>query len=118
MEKIEETKPDSRSPTQSPLPSPSPNSSPSLSGPANQLYEDMLLVAFFKLKGHGIIPHICRDDPGNVSVAFEVLGDEGKKEESIRDFYDNVQVGVQEYVWCYREIKSQMCNLRKLKRNQ
>jgi hypothetical protein len=86
--------------------------------PPTSMLEDSQLVAFLKLKGHGIVAHICRDDPQDPRVAFEIKGDDDQIEKDVQSFYDNDQVGIQDYCRCLKEIKSQLYNTRRLGKSQ
>lgn len=81
----------------------------------NEMLEDSKLVAFLKLKGHRIIAHICRDDPKDPRVGFTVDGDGDQIDRDTQAYYDNEQVGIQDYIRCLAEIKSQMYNMRKMR---
>lgn len=85
-------------------------------GPPAEMLEDSKLAAFLKLKGHRIVAYICRDYPGDVRVGFMVEGDEETKNKSTQAYYDNEQVGIQDYIRCLAEVKSQMYNMRKMRR--
>jgi hypothetical protein len=78
--------------------------------------EDTSLVAFLKLKGHHTVPWISRDDPDDVRVAFEIEGESAEIEKSIQAFYDNEQVGIQDFCRNLREVKSAMYNMRKIRK--
>ena len=81
-----------------------------------QLLEDSKLVAFLKLKGHGMVARICRDDPDDVRVGFEITGDQEKINIDVQAYYANESVGIQDFCRCLNEVKSQMYNLRRLHR--
>ncbi len=80
------------------------------------LFEDSQLVAFLKLKGHGLTAYISRDDPDDPRVGFEIKGGEDQIEADMQAYYSNEQVGIQDYVRCLKDVKSQMYNTRKLYR--
>jgi hypothetical protein len=84
--------------------------------PPTSMLEDSQLVAFLKLKGHQIVAHICRDDPQDPRVAFDVKGDDDEIQTDVQLFYDNARVGIQDYCRCLKDVKSLMYNMRKLKR--
>jgi hypothetical protein len=76
--------------------------------------EDTSLVAFLKLKGHIAIPWISRNEGEDIRVAFDIQGNSKKIEDDMKAFYNNEQVGIQEFVRQLKDVKSQMYNLRRI----
>ncbi len=77
--------------------------------------EDTSLVAFLKLKGYITVPWISRDDPVDTRVSFDIQGDERQIEADMQAFYDNQQVGIQDFCRNLKEVKSCMYNLKRIK---
>ena len=77
--------------------------------------EDTSLVAYLKLKGHTLIPWISRDDPSDIRVSFDIQGEELQTEKDMQSFYDNEQVGIQDFCRNLKEVKSAMYNLKRIK---
>ena len=73
-----------------------------------------MLVAFMKLKGHIAIPWISRDDPADPRVSFDLQGDNEKIESDMQGFYNNEQVGIQDFTRAYKEVKSLMYNMKRI----
>ncbi len=78
--------------------------------------EDTSLIAYLKLKGHTAIPWLSRDDPDDLRVSFDIQGDPLQIESDIQRFYDNEQVGIQDFCRSLKETKSAMYNMKKIKR--
>lgn len=74
--------------------------------------EDTMLVAFMVLRGHKIKP--WRDTNNENHVTFDIEGDANAVEADMQRYYANEPVGVQDYVKCLRDVKSQMYNFKKL----
>jgi hypothetical protein len=74
--------------------------------------EDTALIAYMMLKGHQIKPWRSSEDP--VRVSFDIEGDSDKIEYDMQNFYNNNQVGIQDYVKCLKQVKSIMYNMKKL----
>jgi len=74
-----------------------------------------MLVAWLDLQGFVIKPWICRDSPGEPRVSFDIQGEPQDIEAAMQRYYDNGQVGVQDYVRALKKTKSSMYNLRKIK---
>jgi hypothetical protein len=81
--------------------------------PAPTNLEDTSLIAFLLYKGHKI--HPWRDSTERNHVVFDVIGDSQAIEIDMDKYYNNEQVGIQDYVRCLKEVKSQMYNLKKIK---
>jgi hypothetical protein len=81
---------------------------------ATTCLEDAMLVAYMKLKGHIAIPWISRDDPADPRVSFDLQGDNEKIESDMQGFYNNEQVGIQDFTRAYKEVKSQMYSLKRI----
>jgi len=77
--------------------------------------EDTSLIAYLKLKGHILIPWISRDDPSDIRVSFDIQGNELQIEKDMQTFYDNEQVGIQDFCRNLKEVKSTMYNLKRIK---
>lgn len=77
----------------------------------NSNLEDTMLVAWLRLRGHQIVPLINREDS---RVVFDIIGETQDIEESVRAYFDNDQVGVQDYVRALKQTKSEMYNMRKV----
>jgi len=77
--------------------------------------EDTSLIAYLKLKGHTLIPWISRDDPTDIRVSFDIQGEELQIEKDMQSFYDNEQVGIQDFCRNLKEVKSAMYNLKRIK---
>jgi hypothetical protein len=80
-------------------------------------YEDTLLVAFLKLKGFTVVPWVCRDNPSDVRVSFDVQGDENEIEAAVNAFYANEQIGIQDFCKSFKETKSNMHALKRVGRS-
>ena len=78
--------------------------------------EDISLVAFLLLKGHKIKP--WRDTSDSDHVSFDIEGEANGIELDMHKYYSNEQVGIQDYIKCLKEVKSQMYNLKKVKSQQ
>ncbi len=76
--------------------------------------EDVSLVAFLMLKGHGIKEWRNVEDPTRIS--FDIEGSPADIEADIQNYNDNEQVGIQDYVRCYKTVKSRMYNFKNLNR--
>jgi hypothetical protein len=74
--------------------------------------EDSSLIAFMLLKKHKIREWQNTDDPSRVS--FDILGKPEDVEKDMEAYYANEQVGIQDYVKCYKEVKSRLYNFKKL----
>lgn len=74
--------------------------------------EDTMLVAYMALKGHKVKP--WRDTANENHVTFDIEGDADVIESDMQKYYANDPVGVQDFVKCLREVKSQMYNFKKL----
>lgn len=74
--------------------------------------EDTMLVAFMVLRGHKIKP--WRNVENENHVTFDIEGDANAVEADMQRYYANEPVGVQDYVKCLRDVKSQMYNFKKL----
>ena len=75
--------------------------------------EDTPLVAFLLLKGYKIKP--WRDVSDSDHVSFDIEGEADGIELDMQKYYSNEQVGIQDYIKCLKEVKSQMYNLKKVK---
>ena len=82
------------------------------------LLEDTMLVAFLKLKGITATPWVCTDDDdvNKGRVQFEMSGEPGEVEKQMQAYYGNEKVGIQDYVRCLKETKSEMYNIKKITR--
>jgi hypothetical protein len=78
--------------------------------------EDTSLVAFLLLKGHRIKPWRETNSPDHVS--FDIEGEALEIEFDMQKYYNNEQVGIQDFIKCLKEVKSQMYNLKKVKSQQ
>jgi hypothetical protein len=78
--------------------------------------EDTSLVAFLLLKGYKIKP--WRDTQDSDHVSFDIEGEADRIEQDMQKYYSNEQVGIQDYIKCLKEVKSQMYNLKKVKSQQ
>ena len=76
------------------------------------IFEDVNLVAFFKLKGFKVEPLRCVDEPSR--IAFEVSGDEKELEATINKFYGNDSIPIQDYLKCLKELKSNMHAMKRI----
>ena len=74
--------------------------------------EDTSLIAFMLLKGHKIREWQNKEDPSRVS--FDIEGSPEDVEKDMQAYYSNVPVGIQDYVRCYKEVKSRLYNFKKL----
>ena len=74
--------------------------------------EDTSLVAFMVLKGHKIKIWRCVEEPYRVS--FDIEGSPDQIEVDMKKYYDNESVGIQDFVRCLKEVKSQMYNFKKI----
>jgi hypothetical protein len=74
--------------------------------------EDTMLVAFMVLKGHKI--KLWRDATNPDHVSFDILGSPDEIEASMKEYYENKEVGVADFVRCLKDVKSQMYNMKKI----
>lgn len=74
--------------------------------------EDNSLIAFMLYKGHKINAWRCCEDP--IRIAFDIEGDSGKIEKDMQAYFDNEAVGIQDYVKCFKEVKSRQYSLKKV----
>lgn len=81
--------------------------------------EDTMLVAWMQLQGFAVTSWIS-SEPGdrNVRVSFDIEGDPDAIEASMRTYYDNTQVGVQDFVRAVKRVKSEMYAMQKLGRSK
>jgi hypothetical protein len=78
------------------------------------LLEDTSLVAFLMLRGHKVTPLRSKEptvEEPQVRIAFEVHGDIA---EDTDDYYDNVFVGISDYVKCLKSVRSSMFNMKRI----
>lgn len=78
--------------------------------------EDTSLVAFMLYKGHKIKEWRSTDNPAR--VCFDVEGDLESITKDMQNYYNNEQVGIQDYVRCLKEVKSRMYNMKKIQRRE
>lgn len=78
--------------------------------------DDTNLVAYLMLKGYRVIPWKLEDDPSRVS--FDICGDPSQITQDIQLFFDNEQVGVQDFVRNLKEVKSQMYQMKRIGKGQ
>jgi hypothetical protein len=76
--------------------------------------EDTMLVSYLILKGHIAIPWLCRDDPSDRRVAFDIQGEQERIEKDMQAFYNNESVGVQDFCRQLKSVKSLMYNLKRI----
>ena len=79
--------------------------------PTTQL-EDTMLVAYMVLKGHKIKP--WRDLENRDHITFDIEGDADKIEADMQTYYANEQVGIADFVRCFKSVKSQMYAMKKV----
>ena len=79
------------------------------------LLQDSILVSFLKLRGHNLVPVICRDDPVDPRVAWDPTNcDQSKLEFDMLDFYNDARVGIQSFNTVFKAVKSSMYNLKRI----
>lgn len=83
------------------------------SGYAEQLVEDTQLVAYLMYKGLGVIP--LRDTNDHNHIVFMVYGDRSDIDKYVGKFYTGDEVNIKDYVRCFKNIKTQMYNLKTMK---
>lgn len=73
--------------------------------------DDANIVAFLMMKGFIAIPFIKSEAAGERSsqVAWDVQGD---LEPAINDFYNNVQVGIRDYVKALKAVRGDMYSVK------
>ena len=79
--------------------------------PTTQL-EDTMLVAYMVLKGHKI--HPWRDAENHDHISFDIKGDADQIEADMQKYYANEQVGIADFVRCFKSVKSQMYAMKKV----
>lgn len=76
---------------------------------------DVMMVAYYKLRGHTVIPWISDDDPRDPHrVEFDVIGEEGSIEKSMEAYYNNEPVGINDYIRCVKDAKTTIWNMKKI----
>ena len=88
---------------------------PNRDQPETTNLEDTMLVAWLDLQGFQIKAWVSMDRPGEPRVSFDVLGNPEDIRTAMQAYYDNQQVGVQDYVRALKQTKSAMYNMRKIK---
>ena len=78
--------------------------------------EDTSLIAFMMLKGHEVKE--WRDTKNPDRISFDILGDPASVAEDMRKYYANEQVGILDYVKCYKAVKSRMYSFKSLNNKQ
>jgi hypothetical protein len=76
--------------------------------------EDTMLVAFLMLKGHTAIPWLCKDDPKDKRVAFDIQGNLKQIEEDMQSYYANEPIGIQDFCRQLKSVKSILYNLKRI----
>ncbi len=85
--------------------------------PVPLLLTDSMLVTFLKLREHILIPVISHDDPVDPRVGWDPSEcDQIKMESDMRDYYNGTLVDIQQYVTVYKAVKSEMYNLKRIRR--
>lgn len=74
--------------------------------------EDNNVVAFLVLKGHKIKP--WRDTKDHLHITFDIEGDSKQIEDDMQKYYDNEKVGIQDFVNCLKNVKSQQYSMKKV----
>jgi len=74
--------------------------------------EDTMLVAYMVLKGHKIKPWRDKESPDHIT--FDIEGDVAKIEADMQTYYANEQVGIADFVRCFKSVKSQMYAMKKV----
>jgi len=82
--------------------------------PNTTSYEDMMLVAFLKLKGFIVVPWVDRNNTADTRVSFDIQGDENEIEAAVNAFYANEQIGIQDFCKSFKETKSNMHALKRV----
>jgi hypothetical protein len=85
--------------------------------PNTTSFEDTMMVAFLKLKGFTVVPWVCKDDPSDIRVSFDVQGDEKEIEAAVNAFYANEMIGIQDFCKSFKETKSNMHALKRVGRS-
>lgn len=78
------------------------------------MLEDTMLIAYLKTRGHVAIPWISRDNPNDIRVSFDIVGDQEEIELSMQRYHGNEPVGIQDYVRSLREVKSAIYDMKKI----
>ena len=77
------------------------------------IFYDTAIVAYLKLKGHIVIPQHKPNDKDKIE--FRIDGDPQKIQSDLQDYFNNVSVGVQDYVTCIKLTKSLMYAMKDIK---
>jgi len=80
--------------------------------PPQTVFYDTMLVAFFKLKDHTVIPQYNSEEKNHIE--FRIDGDPKKIQEDLHAFFSNEPVGVRDYVGSLKTVKSMMYDLKKV----
>jgi hypothetical protein len=78
---------------------------------------DTNLVAYLKLKGHPVIPWI-NEENHYYQISFDVEGDSETIQSDLHAFYNNEQVGIQDFCRAVKEVKSEMHAMKRMAANR
>lgn len=80
--------------------------------PPTDLIEDNNIVAYFMLKGFKLKEWKNIEDP--YRVGFEILAPAAEKSAALDKYFSNEQVGIMDYVRCFKEVKARIYSFRNL----
>jgi hypothetical protein len=73
--------------------------------------EDVNIAAYFKLKGYPVKTFRCVEEPHR--ILFVIDGMHDAKIKTMREFYDNDKIGINDYLKCLKDLKSEMHTMKR-----